>query len=86
MRVLLIRHGESQMNTRSDLVGGFSPQTPLTETGAAQARALGEHLVREGIAIDLAYTSTAVRARETARIALSAVGHGEPRIDERLAE
>lgn len=86
MRVLLIRHGESEMNTRSDLVGGFSPHTPLTATGEAQARALGAHLAREGIAIDLAYTSTAVRARETARIALAAIGHGEPRIDLRLAE
>jgi 2,3-bisphosphoglycerate-dependent phosphoglycerate mutase len=86
MRVLLIRHGESELNTRTDLVGGFSPETPLTPTGEAQARALGEHLAREGIKIDLAYASTAVRARETARIALAAIGHGEPRIDPRLAE
>ncbi len=86
MRVLLIRHGESEMNTRSDLVGGYSPQTPLTATGEAQARALGEHLAREGITIDVAYVSTAVRARETARLALAAIGQGEPRIDPRLAE
>ncbi|HET9620902.1 MAG TPA: histidine phosphatase family protein [Kofleriaceae bacterium] len=87
IRILLIRHGESEMNLRGDLVGGFSPETPLTELGRAQAAALGAHLEAERIVPDEIHVSPATRTRETARIALATLGSRiEPREDLRLAE
>ena len=81
MRVYLIRHGESAMNTQAHLIGGFSPHTPLTERGEAQARALGAYLATSGIVPDLVFASPAVRTTETARLA-----GFEPALDLRLAE
>lgn len=68
------------MNTQAHLIGGFSPETPLTPLGESQARALGAHI--KSIVPDRVYASPAVRTRETARLA----GHAEPIIDPRLAE
>jgi broad specificity phosphatase PhoE len=66
--VVLARHGESETAARG-VVGGDSP---LTADGRGQARALGMALA--GCPLDLCVTSGALRARETAAIAL---GHRE---------
>lgn len=58
------RHGESEASA-AGLVGG---DTPLTEKGIDEARALGELL--QSVAIDVCLTSRARRARETAAVAL----------------
>ncbi|MHB8469114.1 MAG: histidine phosphatase family protein [Gaiellaceae bacterium] len=63
--VLLARHGESEASA-ARIVGGDSPLTPL---GREQARALGERLA--SFPVDICLTSGAVRARETAAIALA---------------
>jgi 2,3-bisphosphoglycerate-dependent phosphoglycerate mutase len=62
--VVLARHGESETAARG-VVGG---DAPLTAAGREQARALGEALT--GCPLDLCVTSAALRARETAAIAL----------------
>ncbi|MEM7655256.1 MAG: histidine phosphatase family protein [Bacteroidota bacterium] len=69
-----IRHAESQGNVNHHLIGGQSNHYLLTERGESQARLLGERLHREGYQFDQVFASTAVRARETARIACGFLG------------
>jgi broad specificity phosphatase PhoE len=66
MRLLFIRHGETIANAERRLQGQLD--SPLTERGRAQARALAKRLKREGQAPSAIYTSDLSRARETAQI------------------
>lgn len=66
MRLLLVRHGESIWNGVRRFQG--STDVPLSETGYAQARAIGRAL--SGYRIAAAYVSPLRRARETAVTAL----------------
>ena len=79
--VLLVRHGQSVGNVQQLFCG--HDDTPLTEKGIAQAKALGERLA--ATRIDAAYASDLSRAADTARYALGgremALG-----LDERLRE
>lgn len=71
MRMLLIRHGESQAN----VVGGMDTSAPgpdLTDKGRAQAVSLVERLAGE--AIEAIYASTLVRTQQTARPLAEALG------------
>ncbi len=63
MRLLLIRHGQTQSNVNQELDTAF-PGAPLNETGLAQAEALVDALVDERI--DALYCSTLTRAQQTA--------------------
>ncbi|HMS36649.1 MAG TPA: histidine phosphatase family protein [Arachnia sp.] len=63
MRLLLIRHGQTQSNVNRELDTAF-PGAPLNETGLAQAEALIESLAHERI--DALYCSTLTRAQQTA--------------------
>jgi phosphohistidine phosphatase len=74
MRLLIVRHAEAAPGNPDEL-------RPLTPTGRAEARALGDRLRDEGFAPDAILSSPLLRARETAR----ALGFGEPEVDERLA-
>lgn len=62
MRLILVRHGESEWNR----IGRYQGQmdAPLSELGLRQAEALAERLRREQI--DAIYTSPLQRARRTA--------------------
>jgi broad specificity phosphatase PhoE len=82
MDILLIRHGESTWNAEGIIQGWGDP--PLSETGRAQARALGLRLSRRE-EIDALYSSTLQRARETAEIIGELTGTS-PRFDDRLRE
>ena len=66
MKLLLIRHGESQGNAERRLQG--VADYPLTELGREQARALARRLQREGWDLAAIYTSDLSRAAETAEI------------------
>lgn len=71
--VILIRHGEAE-HMVSDITGGWS-QTPLTEKGRGQARALAMRLAEDLEGVDYAfYCSDLKRARQTADIIAEAVG------------
>ena len=63
--LVLARHAESEFNVAERLNGDPSVEVKLTETGRAQARALGE----EAGPVDLAAHSSFGRARETAELA-----------------
>lgn len=68
------RHGQSQMNLSVELVGGQSNHSPLSPLGELQAQTLGLYLADSNIEFDAAYSSTAKRAYDTAKIALEAAG------------
>ena len=67
-RLLLVRHGESQVTVRR-VVGGERTCTGLSPLGVRQAEALRDRLRREGPAhIDALLSSTLPRAYQTAEI------------------
>ena len=68
-RALLVRHGESVFGARGLATGKADVHCPLSERGAAQARALAERISGEDI--DLCVTSELERTRQTADIALA---------------
>jgi broad specificity phosphatase PhoE len=68
-RALLVRHGESVFGARGLANGKVDVRCPLSERGAAQARALAAELSGEDV--DLCVTSELERTRLTADIALA---------------
>jgi 2,3-bisphosphoglycerate-dependent phosphoglycerate mutase len=68
--LVLIRHGQSQWNLENRFTGWID--VPLTDAGREEARR-GAALIRH-LAIDRAFTSALIRAQETLRIVLDAVG------------
>lgn len=67
--LLLARHGESEFSAKQLVNGDPGVACPLTETGRAQARALGEALADERV--DVCAVTEFQRVRETAEIALA---------------
>jgi len=63
MRLILIRHGQTDANVRRQLDTAY-PGLPLNETGHAQAKALVDAISHERI--DALYCSTLTRAQQTA--------------------
>lgn len=80
-RLLLARHGESQMNREGRFYGRID--CDLTDTGEAQAASLADHLKTQHI--DLCYSSPALRARRTAEYLVAHHGLALT-LDERLWE
>jgi probable phosphoglycerate mutase len=74
-RVILARHGESEVSVRTLMNGDPSRPVALTPAGREQALRLGEELAGEGI--DLCVTSEFPRVIETAELALG--GRDVPR-------
>jgi broad specificity phosphatase PhoE len=85
--IYLIRHGQTEFN-REDRVQG-RVDSPLTERGMEQARAMGARLgsiVREEGGEWVLETSPLGRARQTAAIIAEVAGLPEPLVDDRLIE
>ncbi len=66
MRILFIRHGESQANITREFSNHDNTKHPLTEKGVEQARALAEKL--RDVNLTAIYSSPLLRARQTADI------------------
>jgi 2,3-bisphosphoglycerate-dependent phosphoglycerate mutase len=71
--LVLIRHGESQWN-RLNMFTGWQ-DVDLSEEGVAEAHRAGAMLKAEGRRLDVAFTSTLKRARNTLKIILSELEH-----------
>ena len=69
-RLVLLRHGESQWNLENRFTGWVD--VPLSPRGIQEARNAGDKL--QGFTFDRAFTSVLVRAKETLRLALDAIG------------
>jgi len=83
--IYLIRHGQSVHNAEGRFQGGLD--SPLTELGRAQARAVGETLAGLVDPQTPIVSSPLGRAIETAQIVKAAVGLSGPiQLDPRLAE
>ncbi|MBR5323009.1 MAG: histidine phosphatase family protein [Clostridia bacterium] len=81
MRVLLIRHGQTDWNKQGLLQG--TKDIPLNATGLEQALAARESLLGEKI--DMCYCSPLIRTRQTAEVVLK--GRDIPvTYDERIVE
>lgn len=81
MRVLIIRHGETDWNKQGLLQG--TKDIPLNETGLEQAEMARESLKNENI--DVCYCSPLIRTRQTAEVILN--GRDVPVVyDERIVE
>ena len=72
--IYLLRHGQSESNVTSGYVAGLDHDSPLTPLGFEQARALGKRLGGEGQEFDRIYSSTMIRAVQTTRTMLDAMG------------
>ncbi|MBW1699507.1 MAG: histidine phosphatase family protein [Deltaproteobacteria bacterium] len=64
MRILIVRHGETEWNRIRRFLG--RSDVPLNQTGKQQAKALGFALKQESLSA--IYTSPLARARETAEL------------------
>ena len=82
--VLLARHGQTDDNLEPLRFQGFR-DTPLNDTGCAQARELASRVAALPEPIKSLWASDLSRARETAEIVGARVGL-EPRLDARLRE
>lgn len=63
-RIVLLRHAKADWNQESD------HERPLADRGRADAPVAGRRLAETGIGFDLALCSTAVRTRETWKLAV----------------
>ncbi len=84
MKLILVRHGESEANIAHVINDDPIRVVPLTERGVRQA-AMTAELLRE-VPFTHAYTSEFTRAQETARILLRDHGLEVMYLDERLNE
>ena len=71
MKLVLLRHGESEWN-KLNLFTGWT-DVDLSETGVAEAKAAGELLKKEGYDFDLCFTSYLKRAIHTLNNCLEAM-------------
>ncbi len=81
-QVFIVRHGQTEWNIANIRQGHLD--SPLTEAGVAQARALARRLLRERFTA--LYSSDLGRAVQTAQIIAQATGHEvitDPRLRER---
>lgn len=64
--IYLMRHGETLFNTQKRVQGWCD--SPLTEKGKDQARAVGQYFKEQGIRFTSAYSSTQERATDTLQL------------------
>jgi broad specificity phosphatase PhoE len=78
INIYLIRHGESAANANSPDQIGQDNDTELTDRGIAQAEALGRRFIAKDIRFYSIYSSTYLRAKQTAKIVKNVIGYPQP--------
>ena len=76
--LVLLRHGESEWNLENRFTGWID--VPLSTQGHEEAMAAAKQL--SGYRFDRAFTSRLIRATETLRIVLAAIGQGQIPLEE----
>lgn len=84
-RLMLVRHGESNV-TVARVLGGELSDTGLSALGRVQSEALAQRLSAEGMRVDAVVSSTLPRAVETAEIVAPALGINEIQKESELVE
>ena len=84
-RLLLVRHGESNV-TVERVLGGELSDSGLSDLGRRQSQALRDRLGAEACAVDAVFSSTLPRALETAEIVAPALGATEIQKERDLVE
>lgn len=74
VRLYFIRHAESEANLIGSIICGQNIQSALSPKGNQQAILLGKRLKYQKTKFDYFFSSTAVRAQQTAEIALKIIG------------
>ena len=72
MRLIIVRHGESEWNQKNLFTGWKDPD--LTEKGIKEAKEAGRKLKAHGLSFDIAFTSVLVRAQHTLDLMLVEIG------------
>jgi 2,3-bisphosphoglycerate-dependent phosphoglycerate mutase len=70
--LVLVRHGQSEWNLKNLFTGW--KDVDLTDKGVEEARAAGRKLKSQGLAFDIAYTSSLKRAQRTLALMLEEMG------------
>lgn len=78
MKLILLRHGESQWNLENRFTGW--KDVPLTSLGIKEAEFSGKKILQEQISIHSLYTSFLKRASHTAEIVSSIIGFNKENI------
>ncbi|MFN3827012.1 MAG: histidine phosphatase family protein [Micavibrio sp.] len=73
-RLIIARHGNTFNAGETPRRVGARTDIPLTTTGQEQARKLGQHLKEAGLIPSQAFSSQQQRTRQTASLALEAMG------------
>src|SRR4051812_6652127 len=76
--VYLFRHAQTEMNINEHLVGGRSNEARLTTLGVEQAKRLGKLLLEKNIIPTEIFASIAIRAIDTAVLALEQMRLDDP--------
>ncbi|SVB74129.1 uncharacterized protein METZ01_LOCUS226983, partial [marine metagenome] len=86
MRLILLRHGESEWNLLNQFTGWTD--VGLTENGIQEAQFSAEQILKENIVINTIYTSVLLRSTHTAEIIADNIGFNKENIqyDWRLNE
>ena len=86
MRLILLRHGESEWNLLNQFTGWTD--VGLTENGIQEAQFSAEQILKENIVINTIYTSVLLRSTNTAEIIADIIGFNKENIqyDWRLNE
>ncbi len=84
MKIILIRHGESEAN-RQRIIQGHQ-DFPLSELGMKQAEEMGDFLLENGYSFDSVYSSDLTRAKTTAEIICKKLHIEAIKTDKRLRE
>lgn len=75
LNLYIIRHAESELNNKPEIIAGRSNENPLSDKGILQANRLGQRLKNSSINFNQIYSSTAVRALETAKVVGQHLGY-----------